>query len=208
MKIRTDFVTNSSSSSFVVINVQSSPLRQFFKDNDIPENFLEILASEIEEPFSWSPDAFQGEYHNLTEALLYFIDFACVIASEDWECEVIKHFPERFYDIGNVSAEKVEMIYNFIHEHSEEINKDVSLVANVMALEIATDGGGEGWYYELRAENGKQRVSALDLWDDVMEPLYDEENEDAVDDMITDIACNDADLWKFAEDHKKIKNVK
>lgn len=149
----------------------------------------------------------KDDYYDLAEALLYFIDFACLLANDDWDFDLVEHFPNEFCDIGEISAEKVELVYNFINEHKEEINNDESLVANLLALEIATDGGGEGHYYELRAKDGCQTVSLIDLWSDIMEPLYDDDKDDEASAMITDIACNDADLWGFAQEHDLQKQI-
>lgn len=207
MKIRNGFVTNSSSSSFIVIDISSSPIKKFFKENHIPSNFFNMLAEQIEEAYGCSPEMFKHEYHNLTETILYCIDFACALEDEDCDFDDIKHFPEQFCDIGNVPAEKVEQLYNFIHEYSNEINNDALLNATIMATEIATDGGGEGSYYEVRAKNGKQTAAMLDLWDDVMSPLYDNDEDEEADEMIESIFCGEADLWEMAEGLNRIKEL-
>ncbi len=206
MKIRTDFVTNSSSSSFVVIHVDSHPLKTFMDENNIAPNFFEMLVEQIEEPYACSPDIFNTR-HNAAEALLYFIDFACMVENDEWDVEEINHFPSKFCDIGTVPAEKVELLYHFIYNHEGEINGDPMLIANLLAIEIATDGGGEGSYYELRAEQGKQMVAILDLWEDVMSPLYDNDEDEAADKMIDEIACGEANLWEVAQQKDTIKEL-
>lgn len=133
MKIRTDFVTNSSSSGFVVINVKSKTLSKIFNEFGLSLDMLK----EIE-------DYYGGETGNpwlITDSVANTICRFLENAKESECCE-------------EVDEETLEQLIEKIEDTKEAIDTDAE--ADIESAEAVSDAGAPNFTYaHLEVKKGK-----------------------------------------------------
>ena len=137
MKIRADFVTNSSSSSFTIINLTSKTLNQILEELHCKHFIKEI--SDFEQAFSVAETP--------AKTLVRIIE------------EIVS------YDLDEEDYEKWIALKNAIKEHSEEINLDS--VGTIESGDASSDSGGPDFRYSiLKINKGVGTLKSLCVDDD------------------------------------------
>lgn len=161
IKIRTDFVTNSSSSRFVVINVKSDILTKVFNESGLDLSYLQALSDYL--------DGENGVPYAITDSLA---ETVCNLIEE-----IIDNELYGYYEDWDVEEETIEELINKIKTRKEEI--DLEAEADIESGKAHSDSGGPNFSYaHLTIKKGKGKYvgfSAEDDYygnDDDPSPLY------------------------------------
>lgn len=115
MKIRTDFVTNSSSTSFVIITEEELTF----------EVFLDLMGVDIDSPFK---NIFVDFYENIQDKKGYFVDDQDSIEAEFLpyvKSKIEKARSEgKYIHMGYMASDSVSALESFFCTDSFEIEKD------------------------------------------------------------------------------------
>lgn len=142
MKIRTDFVTNSSSSSFIAIKVESKELGRlipnlYLRRGHFDKNGLVLKAHE-------------GEVYKVPSHSDDKSDFSA------WLVDVLREL--LVFNLHNLPPEeKIEEIIEIIRDNSASINHSIEKY-KVEVWTLSTDGPGSNKTQEIY-ENGKMNVT-------------------------------------------------
>ncbi|WP_105305135.1 hypothetical protein [Anaerolactibacter massiliensis] len=147
MKIRTDFVTNSSSSSFVAINIASPTLENYLKEHGLSDLFQNIesmycednaLTAELRESFSESLCNILKQYDEETS----FEDFD----DDDSEEE------------NTEKDENIQQLIKFIKKNKSVIDYEMS-----GSIELKASISEDGWAYAQKL-NYTNHEGELEKW--------------------------------------------
>ncbi len=158
MKFRTDFVTNSSSSSYVICNIENAKLSELYRESgfyckgdSISERFSDDLNTSLMGP----------EKGSISEWLLSIIDTKLSYLSEE-------------------EKKRYQVLQQKIEDNLDEIDHH-TLKAEFYTMHIASDTDGSAFYYEER-KNGSIYTTFMydDDWDNRKEgePLWSFLSED------------------------------
>lgn len=194
---------------FLKIHVSSDSFRAFFEKNAIPDSFWSAFSRHYEELFvNDLPRAFAGNYLSLSSALC-----ACLQAANGFECDADEvalsgnkgFFPhESLCAALDVTPGALSDLFHWLSTMGTQIEHAPSLMARIDILSMAPDGGGEGWYYCLKATGGNQAVAVMDLWND----LFAELNDEMTKWLISDLEQSDEnDLEALARDYGRFRDL-
>lgn len=194
---------------FLKIHAGSDSFRTFFEKHAIPDSLWSIFSRHYEDLFvNDLPSAFAGNYLSLSSALC-----ACLQAANGFECDTDEDAPsgtkellphESMCAALGTTPESLSALFRWLSTMGTQIEQDPSIEARIDILSMAPDGGGEGWYYCLKASGGKQTVAVMDLWNDLFAELDDEMGEW----LLSDLEQSDEnDLEALARDHGKFRDL-
>ena len=194
---------------FFKIRVSSDSFRTFFEKYVIPDSLWSAFSRHYEELFvNDLPCAFEGNYLSLSSALC-----ACLQAANSFESNANEHALSGSKDFVpheglcaalGITPESMGALFQWLSTMGTQIEQDPSLAARIDILSMAPNGGGEGWYYCLKASEGQQTVAVMDLWNDLFAELNDEMGVW----LISALEQSDEnDLEELARDHRKFRDL-